>query len=158
MKHQARRLIVLLAYLTFCATPMTAAAQSMRAAQAGFSAERLDRIDALMQERIDAQWFPGAVTLVARNGRIVHLEAQGLMDVESRRPMQTDAVFRIMSMTKPVVAVAVLMMVEEGKMRLTDPVARFIPELGGLAVGGDVGTSPAIASVLLCSASANGVS
>jgi CubicO group peptidase (beta-lactamase class C family) len=73
----------------------------------------------------------------------VHLEAQGLMDVESRRPMQTDAVFRIMSMTKPVVAVAVLMLVEEGKMRLNDPISRFIPELGGLAVSADVGTSPA---------------
>jgi len=65
------------------------------------------------------------------------------MDVEGGRPMQTDAVFRIMSMTKPVVAVAVLMMVEEGKMRLNDPVSRFIPELGGLAVSADVGTSPA---------------
>jgi CubicO group peptidase (beta-lactamase class C family) len=143
MKHIARGLAVLLACSTFYVTPMTAAAQISRPATAGFSAERLDRIDELMQQRIDAQWFPGAVTLVARNGRIVHLDAQGLMDVESRRPMQTDAVFRIMSMTKPVVAVAVLMMVEEGKMRLNDPVSRFIPELGGLAVSADVGTSPA---------------
>lgn len=142
MKHTTHSLTVLLACLAYCAVPMTAAAQTTRPALAGFSAERLDRIDELMQQRIDEQWFPGAVTLVARNGRIVHLEAQGLMDVESKRPMQTDAVFRIMSMTKPVVAVAVLMMVEEGKMRLTDRVSRFIPELGGLAVSADVGTSP----------------
>ena len=143
MTNTAPSLTVLLGCLTFCVTPMTAAAQSTRPALAGLSAERLDRIDELMQQRIDAQWFPGAVTLVARNGRIVHLEAQGLMDVESARPMQTDAVFRIMSMTKPVVAVAVLMMVEEGKMRLNDPVSRFVPELGALAVAADVGTSPA---------------
>lgn len=143
MNRTARSLPILLAYLAFCALPMTAPAQTARPESAGFSAERLERIDELMQQRIDEQWFPGAVTLVARNGRIVHFGAQGLMDVESERPMQTDAVFRIMSMTKPVVAVAVLMMVEEGKMRLTDPVSRFIPELGGLAVGADAGTSPA---------------
>lgn len=143
MTRPTRGLIALLVCLTICATPVTAAAQSTRPATVGFSAQRLDRIDELMQQRIDAQWFPGAVTLVAHNGRIVHLEAQGLMDVESARPMQTDSVFRIMSMTKPVVAVAVLMMVEEGKMRLNDPVSRFVPELGGLAVTADVGTSPA---------------
>lgn len=143
MKNTARSLALLLAYLAICITPMTASAQATRPAPAGFSAERLGRISELMQQRIDEQWFPGAVTLVARNGRIVHFEAQGLMDIESKRPMQTDAVFRIMSMTKPVAAVAVLMMVEEGKMRLNDPASRFVPELGGLSVAADVGTSPA---------------
>lgn len=147
MKYRVRCLTVLLACLAYGAMQTAATAQTVRPEQAGFSAERLDRIDELMQQRIDAQWFPGAVTLVARNGRIVHFEAQGLMDVESGRPMQTDAVFRIMSMTKPVVAVAVLMMVEEGRMRLTDPVSRFIPELGGLSVGADAGTSAATRGV-----------
>ena len=61
------------------------------------------------------------MTLVARNGRIAHFEAQGLMDLDSKKPMQKDAIFRIMSMTKPVVGVAVMMLVEEGKIRLTDP-------------------------------------
>jgi CubicO group peptidase (beta-lactamase class C family) len=75
MQRSSRGLILLLICSTFCATPITAAAQATRAL-AGFSGERLDRIDELMQERIDAQWFPGAVTLVARNGRIVHLEAR----------------------------------------------------------------------------------
>ncbi|HEY8519265.1 MAG TPA: serine hydrolase domain-containing protein [Gammaproteobacteria bacterium] len=100
----------------------------------GLSAQRLERVAALMQEQIDAQAFPGAVTLVARDGRIAYFHAQGLMDIESGRPMQKDAVFRIMSMTKPVVAFAILMLAEEGKVRLTDPVARFLPELDGLAV------------------------
>jgi CubicO group peptidase (beta-lactamase class C family) len=87
-----------------------------------------------MQRLIDAKSFSGAVTLVARNGRIAHFEAQGLMDLESKKPMQKDAIFRIMSMTKPVVGVSVMMMIEEGKVRLTDPVAKFIPELKGLKV------------------------
>ena len=87
-----------------------------------------------MQKHIDANTFSGAVTLVARDNRIAHLSAQGVMDLASGRPMQTDAVFRIMSMTKPVVAFAVMMMVEEGTVRLTDPVSRFIPELGDLRV------------------------
>ena len=69
----------------------------------------------------------GAITLVARDGRIVHLQAQGVTDLVSRKPMQKDTLMRIASMTKPVVAVAVLMLVEEGKIRLDDPVSRFIP-------------------------------
>jgi CubicO group peptidase (beta-lactamase class C family) len=71
---------------------------------------------------------------VARNGRIAHFEAQGLMDLESRKPMQKDAVFRIMSMTKPIVAFSILMLAEEGKVRLTDPISTFIPEFAELQV------------------------
>ena len=79
--------------------------------------------------------FSGSVTLVARNGRVAHLEAQGLMDVETRKPMAPNALFRIMSMTKPVVGVATLMLIEEGKVRLNDPVSRFIPQFKDLKVG-----------------------
>jgi CubicO group peptidase (beta-lactamase class C family) len=88
-----------------------------------------------MQRHIDAGSFSGAVTLVARNGRIAHLEAQGLMDIETRKPMAPDAMFRIMSMTKPVVGVAIMSLVEEGKVRLNDPVSRFIPPFKDLKVG-----------------------
>ncbi|HEU4616445.1 MAG TPA: serine hydrolase domain-containing protein [Gammaproteobacteria bacterium] len=117
----------------------SAAAPTARPEDVGLSAARLQRVDELMQREIDAGTFAGAVTLVARHGRVVHLRAQGLMDIASKRPMQTDAVFRIMSMTKPIVAVAVLMMVEEGKVRLTDPVGRFIPELQDLRVAAENG-------------------
>src|SRR5438093_12113573 len=101
----------------------TSAAETPRAKpdDVGISAQRLQRIHELMQRHIDAGSFSGTVTLVARNGRIAHLEAQGLMDIETKKPMATDAMFRIMSMTKPIVGVAVLMMVEEGKVRLNDP-------------------------------------
>ena len=115
----------------------TSAAETPRAKpdDVGISAQRLQRIHELMQRHIDAGNISGSVTLVARNGRIAHLEAQGLMDIETKKPMATDAMFRIMSMTKPVVGVAVLMLVDEGKVRLNDPVSKFIPEFKDLKVG-----------------------
>jgi CubicO group peptidase (beta-lactamase class C family) len=94
----------------------------------GMSSERLKRIHEAMERHVDAGEISGAVTLVARRGKLVHLEAHGLMDIESKKPMATDAIFRIASMTKPVTGVAVMMMMEEGKIRLTDPVSKFIPE------------------------------
>jgi CubicO group peptidase (beta-lactamase class C family) len=102
--------------------------------EVGLSSERLKRVAELMQRHIDARTFAGAVTLVARRGRVAYFETQGLMDVEAQKPMQKDAIFRIMSMTKPVVGVATLMMLEDGKLRLTDPVSKFIPELRNLQV------------------------
>jgi len=100
----------------------------------GISSARLERVDELVQRHIDAGSFTGAVTLVARNGRIVRLEAQGLMDLEQKKPMATDGIFRIMSMTKPIIGVATLMMMEEGKVRLQDPISKFIPEWKDMVV------------------------
>src|SRR5437763_2593779 len=83
-----------------------AKAETPRAAKpedVGISSERLQRIHSLMQRNIDAGNFSGAVTLVARDGKIAHFEAQGLMDIETKKPMSKDAMFRIMSMTKPIV-------------------------------------------------------
>jgi CubicO group peptidase (beta-lactamase class C family) len=99
-----------------------------KAEDAGLSTERLARIKEAVQRHLDAGALPGAVTLVARNGRVVHFEAHGLIDVETKRPMPKDGVFRLASMSKPITAVAVMMLVEEGKVRLNDPVWRFIPE------------------------------
>jgi len=100
----------------------------------GLSSERLARIHEAVQRHIDAGSLSGAVTLVARHGKIAHLEAHGLMDVESKRAMPRDGVFRLASMSKPITAVAVMMMVEEGKVRLSDPVSRFIPEFKSMKV------------------------
>ena len=86
----------------------------------GMSSERLRRVTELMQRHIAAGTFTGAITLVARQGRIVHHETHGLMDLETKKPMQKDAIFRIMSMTKPVVGVSILMLVEEGKITAGD--------------------------------------
>jgi CubicO group peptidase (beta-lactamase class C family) len=116
------------------AGPLTAAAPTAKPEDVGLSAERLKRISELAQRHITAGSFTGAVTLVARNGRIGHHEAHGLMDLDAKKPMVKDGVFRIMSMTKPVVGVAILMMMEEGKVRLQDPVSKFIPEWKNMTV------------------------
>jgi CubicO group peptidase (beta-lactamase class C family) len=96
--------------------------------EVGMSSERLQRINQVVQQYIDGGQITGAVTMVARKGRIAHFEAQGLMDVEAKTAMRKDAIFRMASMSKPVTGVAILMLMEEGKLRLTDPVSRFIPE------------------------------
>jgi len=100
----------------------------------GLSSERLGRIHEAVQRHIDAKDVSGAVTLIARNGRIAHLEAHGLSDIEAKRPMPKDGIFRLASMSKPITAVAVMMLLEEGKLRLSDPVWRYIPEFKGAKV------------------------
>jgi len=102
--------------------------------EVGLSTERLARIHEAVQRHIDAGSVSGVVTLVARHGRIAHLEAHGLIDIETKRAMPKDGVFRLASMSKPITAVAVMMMLEEGKLRLNDPVSRFIPEFKSMKV------------------------
>jgi CubicO group peptidase (beta-lactamase class C family) len=114
--------------------PLTAAAPTARPEDVGLSTDRLKRVAELVQRHITAGSFSGAVTLVARNGRIAYHEAQGVMDLDTKKPMVKDGIFRIMSMTKPVVGVAILMMMEEGKVRLQDPVSKFIPEWKNMTV------------------------
>src|SRR5437763_5468257 len=100
----------------------------------GLSGERLARITDMMKRHIAAGEISGGVTLVARHGRIVHLEATGVTDVDTKKPMTKDAVFRIASMTKPVTGVAIMMMMEEGKLKITDPVSKYIPSFKDLTV------------------------
>src|SRR4051812_36841480 len=115
--------------------PLSAALNSVsRPEEVGFSAERLQRINQMVQRYIDAKAITGAVTIVTRRGKVAHFEAQGLMDLEAKTPMRKDAIFRLASMSKPVTGVAILMLIEEGKVRLTDPVSRFIPGFKDLQV------------------------
>ena len=102
--------------------------------EVGLSSERLTRINEMMKRHLAAGDFAGGVTLVARKGKIAHLEAHGVMDLESKLPMPKNAVFRIASMTKPVTGVAIMMMMEEGKLRISDPVSKFIPEFKEMKV------------------------
>jgi len=97
--------------------------------EVGMSSERLQRIDTLMQEYIDADLLAGTVTLVARGGKVVHHAAYGYRHVEEDLPMGTDDIFVIMSMTKPIVSTALMMLHEEGKFLLTDPITKWIPEI-----------------------------
>jgi len=132
MRKSAARL---LPALTLLVLPLAAASlPSAKPEDVGMSAERLRRIDQMVQRRIDAGDLTGAVTIVARKGKVVHLEAQGVMDLESRKPVAKDTLFRVASMTKPITGLAILMMIEEGKVRLTDPVSRYIPEFRGMKV------------------------
>ena len=124
------------------ANPLQAEVPRTRPEQVGISSARLDRIGELVDRHLAAGSFTGAVTLVARHGQIAHLEAHGLMDLESGQPMVEDGIFRIMSMTKPVVGVAILMMMEEGKVRLQDPVSDFIPEWEDMVVGVPLAAEP----------------
>ena len=113
---------------------VSAASTGVKPEDVGLSSERLQRISQMIQRRIAAGDIAGAVTIVARKGKVAHLSAQGVMDLSTKQPMTAASMFRIASMTKPVVGVAVMMMVEEGKLRLNDPVSRYIPEFRGMKV------------------------
>jgi CubicO group peptidase (beta-lactamase class C family) len=100
--------------------------------KAGMSSERLNRIKPGMQKYVDENKLPGLITVVARQGKIVHLEKYGNMYID--KPMQPDAIFSIASMTKPITSVAIMMLYEEGYFQLYDPVAKYIPEFKDLKV------------------------
>jgi CubicO group peptidase (beta-lactamase class C family) len=95
--------------------------------EVGFSAARLKRLSDRINEGVKAGELPGAVVLIVRNGKLVMHEAYGFRDKDANAPMKTDTIFRIASMTKPIVAVAALMLMEEGRLSLADPVSKYIP-------------------------------
>ena len=105
--------------------------------EVGLSVERLACISATAQRFIDDKQLVGAVTVVARRGKVVYLEAHGMMDIEANKPMQRDTIFRIYSMTKPIATAAVMMLCEEGKLQLDAPASVYLPELGGLKVAAE---------------------
>jgi CubicO group peptidase (beta-lactamase class C family) len=94
---------------------------------AGMSAERLKRVDALLKEQIDKKWLPGAVAIVARNGVVTYHQAIGTSGIGNDQTMKKTDVFRIASMTKPVTTVAMMLLLEDGKYMLDEPVAKYIP-------------------------------
>jgi len=115
----------------------------LRPESAGLSGPRLQHIDRFLQQKyLDTGKLPCALTLVERNGQVAHLSALGRMDVERNRPLQEDTIFRIYSMTKPLTSLALMMLVEEGRIALDDPVHRYIPQWRDLAVyeGGFIGS------------------
>ena len=101
----------------------------------GFSSGRLKRVTSAFQTDVDKGTIPGAVVLIARNGKVAYLEAIGFQDREKKVPMSTDAIFQIASMTKPFTSVAIMMLVEEGKILLSDPASVYLPEFKTLQVG-----------------------
>ncbi|MDY0093717.1 MAG: serine hydrolase domain-containing protein [Candidatus Vecturithrix sp.] len=95
--------------------------------EVGLSTERLQRIRPIMQACVDQRQCAGVLTLIARRAQIAHLECFGMMDIEAGKAMQPDTIFRIYSMSKPMTSVAALMLYEEGRFRLHDPVSKFLP-------------------------------
>ena len=108
-------------------TPVAAARASAPRTANSFSAERLARVDRFLQQYVDSNLIGGAVALVLRNGQVAYTKSVGWIDRESRRPMTPDAIFRIASQSKAITSTAILILVEEGRIALSDPVSRFIP-------------------------------
>lgn len=118
----------------FVSTASAADLPRVKPEEVGFSSERLARIDTFYTERVNKGDLAGIVTLVARHGKVAHLGAVGYADVARKTKIEPDTVFRIYSMTKPVASVALMMLYEEGRFQLADPVAKYIPELANLRV------------------------
>ena len=106
----------------------------------GLSAEGMARLERHVQAYVDAGKFPGAISMVQRRGKVVHFATYGRCDLEAGAPVEHDTIFRIYSMTKPIVSVGLMTLYEEGRFQLDDPVAQYIPQFGGLKVlaGGTV--------------------
>jgi len=131
-----RRVLLLLA--TICWAGLACAQEPAAVAhpeQLGFSAQRLQRLTEVYKGHVDRGELPGAVLLVARGDQIAHFDAVGFQDREKKLPMKKDAIFRMASMTKPIVSVAAMMLVEEGKLDLLTPVAAILPEFKDVKVG-----------------------
>ncbi len=126
---------ILLGALLVAAPGLLVQAETATPQSVGLSTERLARVHELVERAIAAGEISGAVTLVARNGQVAYLEAQGVADLQTKRAMTPETMFRLASMSKPVAAVAILMLAEEGKVRLNDPVSKFIPGYANLEVG-----------------------
>ena len=103
----------------------------------GFSSARLDRVSEFVDREIKESRLAGAVTIIARHGQIVHLASAGQYGVDDNRPLETDALFRIFSMTKPITTVAAMILYEEGAFHLGDPITKYLPELGAMSLAID---------------------
>jgi CubicO group peptidase (beta-lactamase class C family) len=128
-------LIVLFLILTVALSNAQSIPQASNPEEVGLSKERLQRISAWIQADIDKKVIPGAVVMVLRKGKIAYFEAFGYQDREKNIPMTRNSIFRIASMTKPFVALATMMLVEEGKIQLFAPVSQYLPEFKDLKVG-----------------------
>jgi CubicO group peptidase (beta-lactamase class C family) len=105
--------------------------------EVGLSSERLGRLTEMLRANIAANEIPGAVLLIARHGKIAYFESLGLLDPQAKTPMQKDAIFRIHSMSKPITTVAAMMLFEDGKLALNEPVGKYLPALAKMQVAID---------------------
>ena len=106
--------------------------------EVGLSSVQLKRLEEVTKAQIDSGLLPGAVMLVARRGKVAWLSVQGKRDPAAGDAMKADSIFRLYSMTKPIVSIALMQMVEEGRLQITDPVSKYLPEIGKMKVGTEV--------------------
>ena len=107
---------------------------TLPATESAMAADRLGRIAPALRNEVERGIFPGAVSLVAHRGQTVHHEAVGFLDAAKTQPMPRDAIFRLASMTKPIVSVATLMLVEQGRLKINDSIFTWLPELKDLNI------------------------
>jgi CubicO group peptidase (beta-lactamase class C family) len=132
-----KRILLAICLILCCSIPFPAQdlTKLSRPEDAGFSSERLARVTQFFQSEVDKGSIPGAVLVIARNGKLVYRQAVGYQDREKKLAMKPDAIFRIFSMTKPIASVAVMMLAEEGKIDLLAPASRYLPEFKDVKVG-----------------------
>ena len=130
----AKRIALAFALSFFAVAVFAADLPRAKPESVGLSSERLDNIRKVLGAKVDAGEIPGYVALVARRGKVAYFEAYGVQNPNTKKPMSRDSIFRIYSMTKPITSVAAMILVEEGKIRLSDPVSKYLPELANLAV------------------------
>jgi CubicO group peptidase (beta-lactamase class C family) len=121
--------------------------QNVRPENVGLSSNRLDRIAEVFDAKVKAGEIPGYVALVARRGKIAYFNAHGVQDPNTGKAMSRDSIFRIYSMTKPITSVAAMILVEEGKIKLSDPVSMYLPELADLKVATNADTAKDASSI-----------
>ncbi len=134
MKSVAAMLVLVFSFFAI----HSATAQSLpkaTPAQVGLSQERLDRITQVLKEDTSKGVVPGAILLIARHGKIAYFESAGVLNPETKAPMTRDAIFRIFSMSKPITTVSAMMLFEQGKFSLSDPIARYLPQFARMQVG-----------------------
>src|SRR5499427_5016003 len=148
-------LFVAIALFVFASAAHAQDLASAKPESVGLSSERLERITGRVQQALDDKRIAGTVTLVARHGKVAYFKSQGSLDREANKPMRNDAIFRICSMSKPITSVAVMILYEEGKFLLDDPISKFLPEFKNPKVlvkptsGGEPYTIPAAREITI---------
>lgn len=135
MRTRYRVITVIVGVILLISSVAWAQLRSVKPKKVGLSQERLDRLGAVLKADIEEGKIPGAVVLVARRGKIAYFESFGMRDKVAGAPMRKDSIFRIYSMTKPIVSVAAMMLHEQGRISLGDPVSKYIPGFKELKVG-----------------------
>jgi CubicO group peptidase (beta-lactamase class C family) len=135
MRRRGAATLALLLLAIAIGRPGAGQAESPSTVAASFSREKLHRVGDYIRNEIAAGKIPGAVILIQQHGQPVYFESFGLRNVESRRPMTADSIFRLYSMSKPITSVAAMMLVEDGKLRLDDPLSKYIPAFAEAKVG-----------------------